>query len=199
MGAPWTLTLVTAPTSEPISLAEAKAWLRLEIDEDDAIVSALISAARGAVENHARRALLTQTWKLQTRSLDEHARLVLPRAPLQSVQSFKYLVSGVATTWSSTDYVVVPGLPGRVHPIGASWWPTADDRDDAYEITFRAGHADTIAGVPADVAELARTAIFLLIGHWYEHREAVIAGTIASDLPLGVATLCQALRPGRYL
>jgi len=59
-----TLTLATAPTVEPVSQDEAKAWAKIDTTSDDMIVAALITAARMAAEEYLRRSLITQTWKL---------------------------------------------------------------------------------------------------------------------------------------
>ena len=67
------LTLVTAPASEPVSLTEAKAHLRLDSADDDSLITALIRSARETAEAHMRRALVSQTWRL---SLDR-----FPAAP----------------------------------------------------------------------------------------------------------------------
>ncbi len=58
--------LVTAPATEPVSLAEAKLHLRVEtgMTDDDTLISALIVAARQVAETITRRALITQVWKL---------------------------------------------------------------------------------------------------------------------------------------
>ena len=42
--------LLIPPSAEPWSVAEAKAFLRVEHDDDDAVIAALIAAARGHVE-----------------------------------------------------------------------------------------------------------------------------------------------------
>ena len=55
--------LVTAPTEEPVSLAEAKLHLRVDYTNDDVLIGALITAARQHAENDTRRALVTQTWR----------------------------------------------------------------------------------------------------------------------------------------
>jgi hypothetical protein len=71
--------LVTAPETEPVSVAEAKAHLRLDADDDDATVAALIQAARQHVEKTCRRGLVTQTWEL-----------VLERFPLRVLDFTRY-------------------------------------------------------------------------------------------------------------
>jgi len=56
--------LITAPTEEPVSLAEAKAHLRVDISDDDALIGAMIVAARQEAEAACRRAFVSQQWKL---------------------------------------------------------------------------------------------------------------------------------------
>lgn len=56
--------IVTAPVVEPVSLAEAKDHLRVRISDDDALISALIIAARQAAETITRRAIAQQQWKI---------------------------------------------------------------------------------------------------------------------------------------
>ena len=56
--------LLTAAAVEPVTLAEAKAYLRVEHDDDDDVIAALIAGARIHVEAQTRRALITQSWRL---------------------------------------------------------------------------------------------------------------------------------------
>lgn len=56
--------LLTAPAIEPITLADAKLHLRVDFDDDDDIITALIIVARQAVEEFVGRALITQTWQV---------------------------------------------------------------------------------------------------------------------------------------
>lgn len=80
-----TSTLIAGPGEEPVSLADAKAWCRVDVTDDDALLAALISAARLQVESATGRALVTQSWRLTL----PHAPMlvVLPVAPVQSLTS----------------------------------------------------------------------------------------------------------------
>lgn len=78
-----TSTLIAGPGEEPVALADAKAWCRIDSTDDDALVGALIAAARLQVESATGRALVTQSWRL---TLPHAPRLVvLPVAPVQSL------------------------------------------------------------------------------------------------------------------
>lgn len=56
--------LLTAPAVEPVSLAEAKAFLRVEHNDDDDLIGALAAGSRIHVEAQTRRALVTQSWRI---------------------------------------------------------------------------------------------------------------------------------------
>ena len=58
------LNLITPPAVEPVTLADAKAHLKVDTTDDDALITALITAARARAEWHTGRALITQSWTL---------------------------------------------------------------------------------------------------------------------------------------
>jgi hypothetical protein len=58
------LVLVTPPTVEPITIIQAKAHLRVEIPDDDALILDLVTAVRQYGEGICRRAFCTQSWKI---------------------------------------------------------------------------------------------------------------------------------------
>jgi uncharacterized phiE125 gp8 family phage protein len=195
------LSLITGPASEPVTLAEAKAWSRVEIDDDNDLLTGLIVAARALVEARARITVVNQTRELVLSGDDVPTGsdvVRLPRGPLVSVTSAKYYTGGVLTTWSSANYVAALGVPGLIAPAVGQSWPTCDDRPDALAIRYGCGHGAALVNVPADVAALVRVAMRLLIAHWYANRETVIVGSISAAIEFTVDALLAPLADGSY-
>lgn len=198
---PRNLVLVTAPTEEPITLPEAKAFLRVESGdtEQDGVIAAFISGARRYVEHQTNRKLITQTWKLLLDEFpcrtgrDPYASIDLPHPPLQSVTSIEYMdVEGNPQTLATSVYLVDTGtLPGRVRLKRNQEWPaTPSYEPNAVAVTFRAGY-----GGPESVEDDLRQAMWLILGDSYENREAQIAGTIMT----GNDRLGELIDPHRYV
>ena len=94
-------TLTFPPAGEPLTLAEAKLHLRVDLNDDDALIAALISAAREQVEFLTGQRLITQTWALEL-AADERGALE-GLLPIQSVTSASpYTLDG---RWPPTLYV----------------------------------------------------------------------------------------------
>ena len=158
------------PTIEPVTTEEAKLFLKQDDSTDDDLIDGLIAAARQHVETYTGRALITQTWLLSLEKFP--GEFVLPHPPLQSVTSVKYTdTDGVQQTLSgSTDYTTdAEAVPGRILLAYGQSWPTPRDMKNAVEATYVAGYGDAAADVP-DVIKLA---IKLLVAEWYENRAAV--------------------------
>lgn len=173
------LVLTSAPGSEPLEIADAKLHCRVDDSADDALLTALIVAARRLAEAQTGRALITQTWK---QTFDEFplAAIALERPPLQSVTSVKYVdTAGVLQTLANTAYSVhTSAQRGLVAPVPGSTWPATQDRLEAVEIVFVAGYGNA-ATVPQEIKQW----MLLQIGHWYAHREAITVGDAGSELP----------------
>lgn len=177
-----------APAAEPVSLAEAKAHLRVDIDDDDDYISGLISAARQYVETATRRAFISQTWRLSLDRWPAGDAIELRKPPLASVSSIVYRDSdGASTTWGTSNYIVdTDSEPGRiVLADGASWPSVTLYPVNPIQVTYVAGYGAAGSSVP----QYLRHAVLLLVAHWYENREAILVGTIARDLPLAVESL----------
>ena len=179
------LQLVLGPTEEPVSLAEAKAHLRVDLDADDAFIEDAITAARATLELEMRRSFLTTYWTLGLDAFPDRRRLRLPRPPLQSVEGITYLDGdGTAQTLDPAVYGVdTLSEPGRVYLKPAQVWPGTSAVPNAVQITFVAGWDDVLY-VPAGI----KSAIKLLLGHLYENREGTSEKPL-TDIPLGVCRL----------
>ena len=56
--------LLVEPAIEPITLSEAKQHLRMEVSDDDALITLLIAAGRQYAEQLTRTSFITQQWSL---------------------------------------------------------------------------------------------------------------------------------------
>lgn len=187
--------LVTAPAPEPFSTVEAKTHLRVDHSTEDTYIESLIIAARVHVEGCTNRALITQTWKAFYDKWPCH--FLLPYAPLQSVTHVKYTdVAGTQTTLATTEYEVdtvrEPGLIRLAY--GKSWPSVMLKYTNPIEIQFVCGYGDDSTDIPMPI----RQAMLLLIGHWYDNRDAVTIGNTAASvsepLKLGVDALLASYR-----
>lgn len=173
------LSLVTAPTAEPITLNEAKAWLRVEFAEDDPLIEACIATARQFVENQLRRQIMTATWKL---GLDRfpYGQIELPLPPTQSVTSITYIDNnGDSQTLSSALYALdVLSEPARIRPVSGEDWPDTDyEVNNAVVVEFVAGWASVV-----NVPQAIKTAIKLMVTHFYDHRSPTVEGMASTGL-----------------
>ena len=184
------LALITAPTAEPISLAEIKSYLRVTATRDDAYIKKLLLWARKKVESDTGRAMLTQTWE-QHHDGFVHNPILIGRAPLASVVSVKYYdTDNVEQTWSSDEYEINEvSIPGRLRPVSGSSYPATYSRMNAVTIRFTAG-ATSVSDVPVALIKATE----YLVNHWYDNREALIFGTIIGKVPNTYAALISSMR-----
>lgn len=171
------------PPTEPVGLAEAKSHIRVDYDDEDVLITSLISAAREHCEVVTRLTLAPATWEARLDAFPAGA-IELPHPPLLDVESVRYVdEGGVEVEVPAVDYTVdTLTMPGTVAPVDR--WP--DGRD--VRIRYRAGYED------GKIPHAARQAILLLVGHWHAHREAVVTGTIATEIPLAVDRLLWGIR-----
>lgn len=172
------LRLITAPTSTPVSPAEAKAWLRVETDAENSLITALIEAATSMVEQITGLAIVSQTWELVLDSFADS--ILLPKGPVTAISSVSYYDPASALqTVASTDYALdAASVPQWLVLAADASWPAIASGVNNVIIRFVA--AVTVA---ADLASL-KTAILMLVAHWYGNREAA-----GGDVPPGVTAL----------
>jgi uncharacterized phiE125 gp8 family phage protein len=190
------LKVIVPPTLEPITLAEAKAQCRVDGAEEDALISGYITAAREYCAGFDWRAYLTQTLELWLEAWPHDDEIELPKPPLQSVTSIEYyLTDDTKVTLPATVYGVdAISTPGTVRLKYCQQWPSAVLRDyNAICITYVAGYANT-----ALVPQTIKQAMLLLVGHWYENREATLVGTISKSIDFAVRALLDVNRTLRF-
>lgn len=173
---------VTDAASEPITLAQAKLWTRVDVPDDDELFTGLcIPAARQDAEARMGRTLITTTWKLVLNAFTRCGSCIPLQYPnLQSVDSILYYdTSGVQQTLDPVAYLLdTVSQPGGVAPAPGLSWPATQARINAVEIQYKAGWTDA-AQVPAVIKQW----IALRAATLYAHREVIIAGASVAEIP----------------
>lgn len=158
MGLCYSLERITDPAVEPVTLAEAKLYLRVDHSDEDTLISELIVTARQAAENYLQQSLITQEWKM---SLDDYApsTLPIPMGPVQAVDSVVSITRlAVSTTLSVEGYYLgaaTDTLYFDAAPLGHQ-----------VDISYTAGYGDASTDVPEGI----RTGIKRHTGLLYEDR-----------------------------
>jgi uncharacterized phiE125 gp8 family phage protein len=193
--------LVTPPSLLPVSLAEAKAHLRVSVSDEDGLIGGLISAATEHLDGWTGilgRCLVEQVWR---QDFDRFARcLTLPLGPVLSIGSVTWRnQAGQVATIAGQEYALKTDAGGRSEVRFRDSWsmPSGLHETGAVSVTYTAGYP-IIPEVPADgdtpavparstVPEPIRAAILLLVGAWYENREETAIGVSVTALPNSVA------------
>lgn len=190
----YALSRTVAPVLSAVTTAEAKKQANVVAEDDDDYVARLVAVATEQVERDSNRALLTQTWQLTRHAFPAGRKLVLPRAPLQSVSSITYLDTAESEqTLAEASYLVdTHREPGVIWLDEDADWPSlVSSRPNAVVITYVAGWTSA-----SEVPQRAKHAILLLVAHWYRVREAV--GQVGQEIALAYGSLIQGLRPAAY-
>lgn len=197
--------LITPPTSEPVTLVEAKQHLKVDFSDDDLLIGAMITAAREYAEMKTQRQLVTAQWKLVLDSfpgpsligvpfgvpysLPGHA-ILINKTPLLTVDAITYLdMSSTRQTMPPADYAVEStSEPARVTPVFGKIWPIPLPQIGAVEVDFTSGYGAPDAQgnwTPGTVPEGIKRWILLRVGALYENREEISVGQriVVNELP----------------
>ena len=170
------LKLITPPAELPVTMAEAKEHLRVDVSDDDTTIDLYVRAATGAAEEWLGRALIDQTWEL---TLDEFPpnELRIPRPPLIEIVSVIYDdAAGDEQTLNAASYTVDSSSePGWLTPASGAW-PATFAGINAVRIRFRAGYLDNASPAVQNVPDNIRNAILMAAGDYYANRETMIVG-----------------------
>ena len=181
--------MLTPPLAEPVTLLEAKAWLKIDSSDEDELLQTLVSAARLMIEAASGQMLMDQTWRIVLDVWPVNGRLRLPVSPLQNVVEVRVFASNGQPQMlplsalsfeagAEPPVLVVSGAvptPGRIH--------------QGIEIDVLIGHGP----LPADVPAPLRQAVLRLVAYWFENRGDVAGGETAA-LPRDIMALIAPYR-----
>lgn len=189
------LVMTSGPALEPVSLAEAKAHLRVDGTAEDALIQSLIITSRLHIEAALGLALITQSWSYFLDRWPKAGRLNLPLRPVAAIAQVRiWDVEGAAETLSPSAFLLDGhGMPPRLVPLDDTLLRAPGRGVNGIEIAFTAGFGPAPGDVPATI----RHALLLLIAHWYENREPVEIGVGINAVPAMVSELLQPYRRRR--
>lgn len=183
--------LVTPPAVEPITLAEAKAHLRVTHMEEDALIGALIASARRVAEARSGLCLITQGWTCFRDGWPEDGVIDLPVSPVTGVEELAVFgEDGQKGVIDPAHYLVdFASRPPRLLLRGSRQWQRPGRALNGIAIRVTAGFGPS----PESVPQPLRQAVLLLVAHWYAHR----GDDAPPALPLSVDPLIQPFREVR--
>lgn len=192
--------LVSGPTVEPLTTAEAKTHLNVSSSTFDTYIGTLIATARGQIERYLNRALITQSWKVYYDCWKHE--LLIPFGNLQIAGASPgpaspvvkyYNVDGTLTTLTESDYywVVTTTDPGRiVRKYDATYPELQYGRPDAIEIAFTAGYGAAASAIPDEI----KHAMKLLIGNYFEQRSDIVVDDRVTKIPSYITDLIHSYK-----
>lgn len=202
------LKIITPPTSEQITLEQARLHLRIDAynsppeHADDQWILDNIPSAREWCEDFTGRALAPQTLELAIGrfpgTLDGYGTLLspgptiqLPMSPVTGITSLTYLDSaGVTQTIAASNYALDSySQPPRLYGAYGTSWPSTQSIQNAVVVRYTAGYSipgDSPQDFPLPAS--IRSAMLLVLGHLYENRENS-ADVKMEEIPLGAQSL----------
>lgn len=171
---------------EPVTQSELKQHLRLpEGSDEDELLLRLIMAAREYAEHYTRRALAEQTLEGILDQFPKANAIQLPCPPILSAEHIIYRNDkGLDSTLAPTDYVVDVDAGQVMLSSGTAWPVFTPFPSSAVRVRYVAGYEL--------LPNTIRQALLMLIGHWYENREAT--GTVSGEIAFSVHALLAPYR-----
>lgn len=182
-----------APAADLISLPDAKAHLRVDGTDEDALITSLIGAVTAQLDGHSGilgRCLVNQTWRQDFAGFENRLRLPFPDASSVTVAYFD--AANAEQTVAASNYQLLEDEAGSYIEFLSSYAAPAvyAYRADPVRVTIVAGFGASASAVPGSIVAAAK----LMIGHLYLNREAVNVGNIVTDLQMGASALLAPYR-----
>lgn len=175
--------LLSGPASEPVTLDEARAFVRMDDTAEDGLLSTLVTAARLHVEAVTGRALISQAWRVVLDGWPFDRVVTLPVSPAISLTAVTtYDFAGTAVSVPLDGMLLDAGdAPAQLFLLAEFDPPVLLRERQGIEIDYLAGYGATAADVPA----VLRQALLLLVGYWFENRDVVTIAGLGSVVPTG--------------
>jgi uncharacterized phiE125 gp8 family phage protein len=171
---PYSIKRTTDTSTEPITVSEAKAHLRVDTTDDDSYITSLIKVARQSAEISLRRSLgVNQVYQVAYKTYPTVQRkLRIPNPPFISISSLKYFdLSNTEHTVSSDNLVVdSTGDTNAFVAIKSStiFQEISFEKIAPVVLTYTAGYSD-VADIPQPIIQ----GMYLLLSHYYDTREPI--------------------------
>ena len=149
------VTTTVEPVSEPITLAQAKNYLKVDFDDDNDLITSLIASARVRLEKYAGVAMSARTLQVVA-YVDEF--IELPYAPLNNIEKVEYWDNGTWVEMSIGDYYILGTTYKKIYMV-------ANNRME-YRFTYTCGYTT----IPQPMI----TALYKLIADLYDYRESSV-------------------------
>lgn len=187
-----TIAELTPPPGEVLTLAEAKAHLRLDEPDEDDLVASLIRTTRDHLERETGLALLVRSFRLYLDRWPERGVIRIGRGPVQTIESVTvYDSAGTPSDVDASGFV----LDGQARPprLMVSGQQEPGRAINGIEIDFTAGFGAT----GADVPDTLKRAMLLHLALLFEFRGAIPPESQPADVPAGYDRLIAPFRMRR--
>jgi len=179
-----TYQVITPASTYPVSLTEAKSHLKVDTTADDTYITSIIKAATQLSEEYTNRFFIDTVIEQYASSFADLQTLF--KSKVSAVAYVKYYDSDNSLqTLSATVYDTQLNYePSQIQLAENQSFPSITKRNDAVVARYTVGY-----GSASDVPEIIKQAILLTIGNFYQNRNSVVIGRIATELPMNVKWL----------
>ncbi len=192
----------TIGTTEPVSLSEMKTFLGEAGDHNDALITALITAARERAEIFLNRTIVDRRIVLMIDYVPVNGKVKLPRGPIKELVSVQYVDNDDdLQTLDPENYAshigVDPGILVFKNSISGK-----KQGINTIHITYDTGYGNrevygTVYQNPLPGAIV--NAIKMIVYTMYDHRDDIVRGTIVTQLPQNAEYLLSPHRIFEFL
>ncbi len=157
---------LNGPAVEPVSVPEMRGYLRLDHEDEDALIAGLIKAGRLLVEAASRRILVESRWRLVLDRWPPGRVLRLPLSPLIALERVE--LRDELGAWNDLDLALFDASPEADPPRirVAAAVPEPGQPHGGIAIELKAGFGPTAQAIP----EPLRQAVRMLVARWFENR-----------------------------